>query len=201
MLCVRQNLVCSWTCTGGGVAVTTSSGAACRCPSVNTTATTASTAAPPADLPLCCSLQGALPVCHLLQLTGRHRGPRPRLPEVRATQAELSCTGEVLTCPPVQCQSSGPPGRPQPPLPGPRHLLRSHLPGLVLPEQAAGHLLQGQPDPRVRRAAADWLQPRVGSGLQSGRPVTARTSEKLNGRKMLGGAAESRNTPSSRRIL
>ncbi|KAG7259604.1 hypothetical protein CRUP_002581, partial [Coryphaenoides rupestris] len=63
-----------------------------------------------------------------------------------------------------------PPGHPQPALPGPGHLVGGHLPGLVLPEQAPGHLLQGQPDPEPggRRGAAAqrlWTQKLLGNSL------------------------------------
>lgn len=60
-----------------------------------------------------------------------------------------------------QSRSAGPPGHSKPSLPGPSYLLWSHLPRLLLPEQAAGHLLQGKPDPRVWRSAENRLEPRV----------------------------------------
>lgn len=70
----------------------------------------------------------------------------------------------LLVC--FQGDGPGPPGHPQPPLPGPGHLLGGRLPGLVLPEQAEGHLLQRKSDPGVRGAAEDRLQPRVRASPQ-----------------------------------
>lgn len=93
---------------------------------------------------LCRSLQRALPVCHLLQLPGCHRGPGTHSSGVRHV---LNISIIILklyfshSCLCFQPHCAGPPGHPQSSLPGPRHLLRGHLPGLLLPEQTEGHLL------------------------------------------------------------
>lgn len=79
---MSQSLECLWTRTDGEAAPRRLSGAACLCPLVRKLATPAfllhycSIMFQHLHNPslCCCSLQRALPVCHLLQLPGRHRG-------------------------------------------------------------------------------------------------------------------------------
>lgn len=81
-----QSLECSWTRMGEEAAMRTSSGAACLCPLVNTRPHAASTSHFDMRLIsfiLCHSLQRAIPLCHLLQLSGRHRGSGSRFSGVR----------------------------------------------------------------------------------------------------------------------
>lgn len=64
-------------------------------------------------------------------------------------------------CARFQSDSASPLGYPKSSLFGSGYLLWRYLPRVLLPEQAAGYLLQRKPDQGVWRAAEDRLQPRV----------------------------------------
>lgn len=84
-----QSLECLWTRTEEEAALRTLSGAVCLCPLVSTlwNAYTQPSCGRLYNfyILVCCSLQRALPVCHLLQLPGRHRGSGTRFSGVRHT--------------------------------------------------------------------------------------------------------------------
>lgn len=97
-----------------------------------------------------CSLQRALPVCHLLQLLGCHWGAGARCSGVRHSGLFVShFTLIEFTCQLhfsqfglfFQSYSAGTPRYPKSALPGPSYFLWGNLPRLLLPEQTAGHLL------------------------------------------------------------
>lgn len=68
---------------------------------------------------------------------------------------------------PLQASFVCTPGYSEPALPWPSHLLGGHLPGLLLPEQTEGHLLQRQFGTKPRRhwrPAAERLRAQVRTG-------------------------------------